>query len=129
MLIQITLLFVTLLLLPGYIVYELWMGKETSKFKWLIKALYSSAFLLYIFLAGRWDWLSYYLRYVWIAILILALIFSYRQVYAQPFFATDRRSEWRGISSYVFTLLIFLGFLLVAFRGYFYAEEPVRLGV
>jgi hypothetical protein len=64
---------------------------------------------------------------VWVAVLILALILSYRQVRALPFLASDRRSEWRGISSYVFTLLIFLGFLLVALRGYFYAEEPVRL--
>jgi hypothetical protein len=127
MFIQILLLFITLLILPGYIVYELWKGGENSKFKWLIKAFYSSAFLLYVFLAGRWDWLSYYLRFVWIAVLALALILSYRQVHALPFFATDRRSEWRGISSYVFTLLIFLGFLLVALRGYFYAEEPVRL--
>jgi hypothetical protein len=62
MLIQILLLFITLLILPGYMIYELWKGREASKFKWLIKAFYSSAFLIYVFLAGRWDWLNYYLR-------------------------------------------------------------------
>src|SRR5688572_19350683 len=127
MLIQIVLLFITLLILPGYFIYELWTGKETSKFKWLMKALYSSAFLLYVFLAGRWDWLSYYLRFVWVAIFAIALILSYRRVRALPFFATDRRSEWRSASGEGFTLFLFLGFLIVTARGYFHAKTPVHL--
>ena len=125
--IQIIILFVRLLILPGYFIYELWKGQETSKFKWLIKALYSSAFLLYIFMAGRWDWLSYYLRFVWIIFLVLALFISYRRVHTLPLFVNQGQSLWRTMSGELVTLLLFLVFLIVTIRGYFYAEEPVRL--
>lgn len=127
MLIQIILLFTTHLIVPAYLLYELWKKPEASKFKWLMKGLYSTAFLLYIFLAGRWDWLSYYVRYLWILLLVLVLIISYQQVRSLPSFAGNRRSEWQGVGGYVFTLLIFLGFLVMTIRGYFYTDEPVSL--
>jgi hypothetical protein len=125
--IQIIILFISLLVLPGYFIYELWKGQDTSKFKWLIKAAYSSAFLLYIFLAGRWDWLSYYLRFVWIGLLVLALVISSRRIQALPFFANHGQSLWQSMIGDGFTLLLFLSFLIVTVRGYFHTEEPVCL--
>jgi hypothetical protein len=125
MLIPIITSFVTLLILPGYFIYELWKGKEASKFRWVLKALYSSAFLLYLFLAGHWHWLSFYLRFIWLALLVAAIAISYWKVRETSFFIDSSR-KWQGTREYIFTLLVFLGFLAVVIRGYFYTDEPVR---
>lgn len=127
MLIQITLLFATLLILPGYFIYALWRGQEKSQLEWFVKVLYTGAFLFYIFLAGRWDWLSYYLRFAWLALFAVALIISYRRIRDVPIFVSLDRPRWLGLGSNLIVLLLFLGALTITIRGYFYADQPVRL--
>jgi hypothetical protein len=127
MLIQILLLFVTQLILPIYFIYSLWNGREHSRFQWLLKVLYGGAFLLYIFLAGRWNWLSYYLRYLSPLLFVAAAIVSYRRVKALPFFAYTGGARWWNNGGALLSLLVFLGVLAWATRRFFYADEPVRL--
>ena len=127
MLISIISVFLIHLILPGYFIYSLWRGQKGSKFKWLVQALYSSAFLLYIFLIGNWAWLSYYLRYAWLALLVVVLAISYRRIRHAPFYIHGSRSEWRSTGVELFILLVFVAFLLLTVRGYFYADEPVHL--
>lgn len=127
MLIQIIILFTTLLILPGYFIYALWRGQEKSQMEWLVKVLYTGAFLFYIFLAGRWDWLSYYLRFAWLALFAVALIISYRRIRDVPTLIPLDRQRWLGLASNLVVLLLFLGVLTITIRGYFYADQAVRL--
>jgi hypothetical protein len=69
---------------------------------------YIGAFLLYIFLAGRWDWLSYYLRYVFPVLFVVAANASYRRVRSLPFFAYAGRARWTNNGGSLLSLLVFL---------------------
>lgn len=127
MLIQILLLFTTHLILPIYFIYALWSGREQSRFVWLLKVTYSGAFLLYIFLAGRWDWLSYYLRYLLVLPFVVAIIVSYRRMQKVQFFVPTGSARWWNIGSGLLALLVFGSFLGWAIRGSFYTDTPVHL--
>lgn len=127
MLFQILIVFITLLLLPGYFIYSLLTGRSHTKFDWLVKLLYSGTFILYIFLAGRWDWLSYYLRYVLLALFVVAAVISYRRVRDAPFFTPYNRRGRLKLDWPLIELLIFLGVLAYTLTGYFYPASPVRL--
>lgn len=124
---QIALVFGTILILPSYLIVSLWKEREMSQFKWLLKLLYSGMFLLYVFVAGRWDWTSYYLRYVFPVLFVAAAIASYRETKAQPFFAENGRGRWRHNLGALVSLVVFMGFFAWAARGYFYSDTPVRL--
>lgn len=127
MLISILILFIMQLLLPAYFIYSLWRGRLDSKFAWLVKTLYSGAFILYVFLTGRWDWLSYYLRYLIIVLFVAAALIAYRRVSSLPFFVQNGRRWWQRFAWPVIELLIFAGILAYALQGYFYSDPPVRL--
>lgn len=129
MLVPIVILFVTQLILPGYLIYSLWNGREHSRVTWLLKLLYSVAFLLYILLTGRWDWLSYYLCYLFPILFVVATVVSYRRVRALPFFSHSGSARWWNSAGALLTLLLFGGFLGWTIRGSFYAEAPVRLAL
>lgn len=126
-LIQIILQFVTHLFLPGYLLYDLWKQPGVSRFKWLVKGIHHSSYVFYIFLAGRWDIPGYYLRYMWVVLLILAALISYRQVRALTFYADERRTEWEIAGRYAFTFLLFLLFISASLRGYFPPDNSVHL--
>lgn len=128
MIIQIIILLFTMLVLPATFIFSLWKANEPTQFSWLIKAAYSGVFLLYLFLFGRWDFISVYLRWLWMALFLLALIVSFLAVKDKPFF--DVRGPRNSITearSGLFTLVLFLFFLGMVVRGSFYSAEPVRL--
>ncbi len=114
-------------IMPAYIVYALWCGREKSRIIWLLKALYTCLFILFIFLAGRWDWIGYYLRFVWLALLAAALVVSWRRSRGELFLVQDGRRNWMSLAGNMIIVLLFLGFLALSVRGYFYADEPVGL--
>ena len=124
---QILILSVTHLVLPGYLLYDLWTRPGGSRFKWLVRVIHHSAYMFYIFLAGRWDIPSFYLRYVWVILLTLVALVSYRQVRALALHVQDRRTEWEIASRYVFTFLLFLLFISASLLGYFRPDDSVRL--
>lgn len=110
--------------IPSYFIYVLWKGKETQKLDWLIKLLYSGAFIGYMVLSGSWDWFSVYLRPLLLVAYVVAAVISYRRIRTLPF-AQDGL-EWRH-SGGIFVLLVFAGFLGFAVRGYFYPSEAVNV--
>lgn len=115
------------LILPGYFIYSLWRGREHDRCNWLVKVLYSGAYLLFILLAGRWDWMSHYLRLVLVVLFAVAVAISYRRARESPFFVRGGRARWLHAGGALLGLLVFLGFLVFAIRGFFYPGEPVRL--
>ncbi|HSM57855.1 MAG TPA: hypothetical protein VK879_17005 [Candidatus Sulfomarinibacteraceae bacterium] len=62
----------------------LWRGRDANRLDWLTKAALSVVFMLYTFLIGRWDWLGYYLGYIWWLAFAAALVVSYRRVRDAP---------------------------------------------
>lgn len=124
---NILILFIINLLLPAYFIYALWTGQERSRFHWLVRVATIAAYILLILLVGRWDWVSYYFRYILVALFVVADIISYQRVRHAPLFVRDGRWWWLGTGGALLGLLLLLGMLIFTVRGYFYAGEPARL--
>jgi murein DD-endopeptidase MepM/ murein hydrolase activator NlpD len=117
-----------LLALPLLFIFSLWRSKEADRCRWLLKALYSGAFLAYLFIMGRWDFSSLYLRYAFAVLYIAAVARSFYAVKDLPFFAqNDARPKWIPYAAPVILLVFFAAFLGWAVRGYFYSEPAVEL--
>jgi hypothetical protein len=95
--------------------------------KWLLRASFTGLYLIYAFLAGRWDWASYYLRYIWLMLYVLVVVISFGRMRGTPFFASDGRRRWLGLASHIFTLLIAILLAGFALRGRFTSQQSVRL--
>lgn len=127
MLLQVLLVFFTLLGLPAFFIYTLWRRPSRSKLAWLLKLLSSGAYLLFVVLIGPWAWLSYYLRYVWLALFVVAAVVTYRRIRALPFHPPDGRAWWREHRGVLIELLVACALLAYTGSGYVYGDEPVRL--
>src|SRR5690606_11200261 len=124
---SILILRITHVLLPLFLLYVLWRRDESSRSRWLIRTLSTGAFLLCMFLAGRWDWLSIYLRYLLASPFALAAVVSYRRARSQPVFRKAGAARWRENQDVLFELLIYGAILAYTASGLFYFEDPVRL--
>jgi len=124
---QIFLIVSTLVLLPTYLIVSLGRTRETSRGTWLLKVLSTGTFLLFMFVAGRWDWLSYYIRYLILLLFIAAAVTSYRRIAPQPLLGGMDRSWWWRNSGSLASLLLSAVLLGWALLGYAYAASPVLL--
>jgi Peptidase family M23 len=93
-----------------------------------LKVGYSGAFVSYFLLTGRWDWVSYYLRFVLMAALIVAAAAGYRRTRRLPWFVGDRRRSW-SMAGWALLLLITSGLLVSVVRGFGYPEPAVSLNL
>ncbi len=67
------------LVLPAAFIFSLWRIKSENKLDWIIQLLFTVIYIMWIFLSGPWDWLGYYVRYVWVILLIPAVFFSWKK--------------------------------------------------
>jgi len=79
--------------LPAYFARALWRGREQTQAVWWLKAASSSAFVMFVFLAGRWDFLTYYLRFVVVALFALAAFRGYRRARRLPWLVNGRAAD------------------------------------
>lgn len=95
--------------------------------KWALRASFTGLYLIYAFLAGRWDRPSYYLRYIWLMLYVLVVVISFGRMRGIPFFTSDGRKRWWGLAGHVFALLITILLAGFALRGRFISQQSVRL--
>jgi murein DD-endopeptidase MepM/ murein hydrolase activator NlpD len=107
-----------LIALPSLFIVSLWRKSEPDVARWLIKVLYTGAFLAYLFMLGRWDVLSVYLRYVLLLAYLAAVLVSVRGVQGRPWL-TEGRARWRGYVVPLASLILFSAFAAFVARGYF----------
>lgn len=124
---QIALILILHLVLPSYLLYRLWKTRAKSKFGWLFQTVYTGGFLVFVFLAGSWDWVSYYLRYLFLLLFVFAAYRSYRRVQARPFFVESAAKTLQNNWLTSLEVLLIAGLLVFAARGFFYSQEPVSL--
>lgn len=125
---QIMMLILFHLIIPIALVIWLWRGKDKSKIDWSIKLSVVTLFILYDFLTGRWDWLSYYLRFVVIALFLIAAFKSFAKVKTLPLNSRRDFKGWLSLGINLFLPLILFAFLnILAIKGYFYNDKPVQL--
>lgn len=125
MFIQILIIFVFYLIFPGFLLYSLWQTEEQDRLNWFLTTCMVGAYILFIYMAAPWSWISYYLRFIFLPLWAVAAYFSWQK--STPFAQGQQERSWAKIGGTVLPLLVFLGALLFAIRGYFYSADAVSL--
>lgn len=110
------------IILPAFLLVGLWRGRLGSQLEWVLNVLAVGAVLLFVFLTARWDFTSYYLRFAWPLLLVVAALRGYARI--------GLNEERPGATGAVVSAVLFLAFLglsLVALRGYIVPDGALQL--
>lgn len=114
----------TNLVIPVLLIAGLWRGKFPNKTFWIIAVWGSAAFIGYMFLIGRWDWFSYYLRVLMPLVFVVAAYRSFRRIRGAPWWSRPESvSGWGNLGAYGFLAVLFSSFTAVAATGMSAADE------
>ena len=113
------------ILLPAFLLVSLWRGKLSSRIEWLLNALAVSAVLLFLILTARWDFTSYYLRFLPAILLIPAAFMSYRRASRLP--VERRKAKPSAMIASAAILLVFSCLIVIVLRGYAAPEGALEL--
>jgi hypothetical protein len=127
MLIEIGLLIITHLFIPAIFLFGLWTGNARSKLDWLLNLLVDAFYTVYILLAGRWDWLSYYLRFILLILFLIAVFKSYTKAKHLPLYSTKKSKFLFSLAVHCFMIIIFANFSFLIWQGSFVHDPPVEL--
>ncbi len=117
-----------LVALPVFFIAVLRRSREPDRVRWIIKVLYTGVFLSYLFVAGRWDVLTVYLRYVLALAYLVAVVASSRRLKQTSWIArTERTTTWRPYLLPIALLALFSAFLGFAIRGHHYSAKTIDL--
>jgi len=126
---QIVLLFLAVFIFPAYLFFRLLRPKEKSLLMWILRVIFTGAFMGYIFFSGPWAWISYYLRYLYLALFVIFTILSYIRVKDLPFSQFGKIKNWLPLANYGFSLLVALVLFGLTVRGQFYPGKAVNLEI
>ena len=114
-------------ILPLSFIIWLWAGKSGAKFSWSLKTVLVATYLILIYFIGFWGFASFYLRYLWLLLFVLAGIFSYRKSRKAPFLTRMRPVNWI-LTGFEIALSIFFLYLIGGAVGAnYYDTKPVEL--
>ncbi|MFZ4453575.1 M23 family metallopeptidase [Salibacterium aidingense] len=114
-------------LLPAAFMISLARGKFESKLEWLVQGLLTTVFISWLFFVQPWDWFSFYLRFGWLLVLLVLLVYTWKKVKSLPFRSAYSRNQKWSLSIYTVLLLIFGMYNVWIFGGYSTDEEAVEL--
>jgi len=106
-----------------------WLGFRNSKSKinLVLKLLIVGTYFLFIFYTGRWDLLSYYLRYIFLFLLILVTIKAFAQFKTLVLVEKKKLGGWvKSIGQFLFLVLLFCGCIEVI-NGFSTDEKGIDL--
>jgi hypothetical protein len=113
--------------IPLALILWLWAGKSRSKLSWTMKTVLGGTYLVLIYFIGFWGFASFYLRYFWLLLFVLAGIFSYGKVRVLPFLTKMHMAGWilTALESGLSSLFLFL--IAGAVGANHYDTKPVEL--
>ncbi|MHC1782535.1 MAG: peptidoglycan DD-metalloendopeptidase family protein [Anaerolineaceae bacterium] len=116
------------LIIPFTIALFIAFYKPKTKLEWFIGSWFTLAFALYNLLTGSWFLLSVYLRYVLLAVVAAAIVFSFFRMPRSTPGAAFKTPGYRNLMTLYFvpTLTLTL-FVLVVVQGRGYSGGPVSL--
>ena len=115
------------LLLPLIFIFSLWKGTFDSKMEWIVQVMFTALFTTWLFFSSQWDWFSYYLRFLWMILLLLAIYQSWKKVRTLPFRIKFNRSQKWSLSIYAVLLLVFGMYNVWALSGYTSKDDAIEL--
>lgn len=125
---QIFSLIISHLLLPAMFIYWFAKNKYQSRSDWIVLMLMSGTYVCYIFVAGRWDWLSFYWRYLFGILFIWYFFKTLPKIKSLP---KSRRRVPRDKLVFGIQVLVFIVFGIFLFfslkgRSYDGPAEPLQ---
>ena len=127
MTLQILFFLFTTFFIPLSFILWLWRALFKSKFDWLMLVLLSGTYILLIFLVGSWSWLSYYVRFLFLALYIIGTFISFWRCRTQPVFIKRKEGEWVALIVFSLATFLFTIMLIFTLMGYSFSEESIRL--
>jgi Peptidase family M23 len=119
---------VTHLIIPIIFMIWLWRGKSRSQIDWLIKLLVITLYNVHIFLSGRWDMLSYYLRFAIALLLAIVALKSFLNAKSLPLYPPQKFSNYISLGINSCVVIFFLAILSSYVpQGYTFSRQPVEL--
>jgi hypothetical protein len=115
------------LVLPSYLAYDVWRGHSDTRSAWCLRAAAAAVFLALLFVTGRWDVVSYYARFLLVAVFIGAAVAGYRRMREVPWVVGGRPGAATPLISSAVSLMLFSGLLIYAVQGFWHDGEFVRL--
>lgn len=104
------------------------LGKDSSKLDWFIKLLVVTLYSAHIFLTGRWDWLSYYLRFVLVIVFVVAAYQSFIRAKPLPLYPPHKFKYYLNLGVNTLVAVLFLAILSSYIpQGYAFNGESVQL--
>lgn len=122
-----TLLLVLHILIPIILIVWTWKKQNHSMMGWLFQILTFALYFVFIFLMGSWALVSFYLRYAFPALFIIAAIVSYLRAKDLPFRAETGMMGWIGNGAGLVISAVLIYLIIGSIRSYSYDEKPVNL--
>ncbi len=125
---EIGLLIVTHLVIPAVLLIWLWQSKFPSKLNWSIALLTVAAYSVQIFLIGRWDWFSYYLRFLLPILFLIVAFHSFTKATFLPLYPPKKFRNYLDLGISALVTILFLASLKSHIpQGYLFSGESVEL--
>ncbi|MHC8515845.1 M23 family metallopeptidase [Sporosarcina sp. ITBMC105] len=102
-----------LIVLPIVTIWMLARATYKTKLEWLLDAVKTVALVAWLVHTQPWDWIGYYIRYLLVILLVVALFLSWKKVNALPFREnyTMKRTNTMGLN---IVLIVFFGAITVS---------------
>jgi hypothetical protein len=112
--------------IPMALIAWLWVGESESKFSWSVKTVFVATYLILIYFIGFWGFASFYVRYLWLLLFVLAVIFSYLKVSGLPFFTKMHVANWILTALGSILSILFIYCITGAVEANYYDTKPVE---
>lgn len=113
------------ILLPLLSIIFLGISRYNSLIEWIIKTLLAASLVLFAYSVGTWAFLTYYLRYVMMALFLIIFVRTYFKVRGLPFLGKKGSGIKTGILFFILSVLIILDAAVI--KGRFHTGEAVEL--
>jgi hypothetical protein len=116
------------ILVPFVFSIILWSSKPKTGLEWLVQVWFTVAYCLFIYLTGRWDYFSYYLRYFVVFFVATAILRSFLRIWKKSkFYDPALPGIKTSLLVYLVPTLLFTVLSIVALRGLLYHGPAVSL--
>ncbi|MBW8347878.1 M23 family metallopeptidase [Bacillus sp. IITD106] len=113
--------------LPAFFIFLLWKVSFKSKLEWLLDSLITIVLIIGLFQTENWSLIGYYFRFIWIILLIAAIILSWKKVYNLPFVTKYSLNQKFSIGIYVVLLLVFGTYNAFILKSYTVNDNAIEL--
>nr|WP_210470365.1 M23 family metallopeptidase [Sporosarcina sp. 6E9] len=116
-----------LIVLPAGLLVGIWKSAFKSKLEWLLDVLATTVLIACIFQTANWSSIGSYWRYIWIVLLVIAIVTSWRRVRDLPFRIKYTGSQKVSIGINILLILVFTVFNGFVLTSYSVKDQAIDL--